>query len=453
MLNIDVSYNLLSGALPTSLFTSVTPVASPEVLYLNLDGNLFTSLPSTFLTNGFTTDAIFLQLLVSLVSNSVTGTIPANLFRVAATNELLRSNSVFLALRYNKLTGTIPDDIMATAVTGSSSLFDFSNNRFIGPLPSICPKTNRISFAVNDNDMNGTIPDAWQDCGWQSIILSRNARITGSIPPKLLSDTGLTSFAVTSTGLSGNLPTLPKTLNWEASSTNIDFCSAASLAGFSNYTGSTCSLLTTRTCECESSYAALCTTSCLVINCTGTAPSPQFNCSYGVWTAPAGVNTTTLIIPPGLGTVVVSGNVSTPGITMDGLGSTIEVTNLTQVHVEISLTETGKLETSSLQEILSLLSSNCSVDLNTVSLVANLKGKNCRKLSVTKVISEDGSTMSGLFSLDKSNCNRWWIILVSVICGVIVLIVIALALMTALWPAFRAKIRPFAGRRLKASEL
>ena len=467
-LMLDLSDNKLNGTLPSALFPSgLLPPTGQASFSLSLYKNsLSGTISPTFFSYNSSGDLKYTMLSILTFQNALTGTIPAQLFQNSNWS-LTGTSTASIQLQQNRFTGTIPDNLLAVggnlSAAGSLSI-DLSSNPLTGSLPSYCGFGKTIKVYFGSSSISGTIPDSWDTCKWSSISVRNASQLTGSIPTNLFTNTGIVSFLADETSLAGNLPYFPSNTNLELnlSSTNIQFCSASSLLAIPSYPASRCYLFDTATCGCESAYVRPCRLSCTPSRTTACVGSPptggNFICAGGVWTASGSVNSSTLVIPAGSGSVVaIAGNLTSPSIVMDGLGSTIEVTgcvtNLTQVHVEISLTETGKLETSSLQEILSLLSSNCSVDLNTVSLVANLKGKNCRKLSVTKVISEDGSTMSGLFSLDKSNCNRWWIILVSVICGVIVLIVIALALMTALWPAFRAKIRPFAGRRLKASEL
>ena len=180
--------------------------------------------------------------------------------------------------------------------------------------------------------------------------------------------------------------------------------------------------------------------------CPGTPPSSAFTCVGGVWEA-INVNTTTLVLPPNVGTVVIIGNLTSSSVVINGIASNINVTgcvldNLTLVHIDLDKDDTDVVG-SKVYTLISALNGSCQSNLDSIAVTASIKNGGCQKVSVKKITSNNGSTLSGLFTIDKSSCNRWWIILVSVVCGVILLALIAVVLMAIFWPAFRLKLRPF----------
>ena len=157
-----------------------------------------------------------------------------------------------------------------------------------------------------------------------------------------------------------------------------------------------------------------------------TRPSLEFVCINGVWTAQS-VNSTTLVIPSGAGNIIVTGNVTSTSIVINGIGTTITIdgcaTNLTNIVVEIDAEEIAKLGSKLVQELLSLKNGQNCTNLANVGVSTLVKGSSCKKVKANKVFS--GNTLSAAFTVDTSGCNKWWIILVSVICGVVVIGVIA----------------------------
>lgn len=78
--------------------------------------------------------------------------------------------------------------------------------------------------------------------------------------------------------------------------------------------------------------------------------------------------------------------------------------------------------------------------------------KRCEKLSATTKLSSDSKLLTAVFKIDKSGCKTyWWIILVSVLAGVLLIAIIVLILVFTLVASARKLIRPFSGRRKAAS--
>ena len=183
--------------------------------------------------------------------------------------------------------------------------------------------------------------------------------------------------------------------------------------------------------------------------CPGPAPSSAFICVGGVWEA-VNVNTTTLVLPPNVGTVVIIGNLTSSSVVINGIASNINVTgcvldNLTLVHIDLDKDDTDVVG-SKVYTLISALNGSCQSNLDSIAVTASIKNGGCQKVSVKKITWNNGSILSGLFTIDKSSCNRWWIILVSVVCGVILVAVVVVVLMAIFWPAFRLKLRPFSKR-------
>lgn len=482
-----VSRNLLNGSLPTSFFNAgATVPASPQFLSLEFhENNLTGAIPPSFLMRGLTQNATFATLQLLLQGNRLTGSIPETLFYATpdSKRESLSEGRDFNAapivsiggtystieISNNLLTGSINPSLMEVLRPNDGAAgyiyFYAASNKLTGPLPSVCSPTKIFVLQVNGNDLNGTIPNEWQSCRMARIRIQGNTKLTGTIPPQLLSLPDMLEFDATSTNLTGGLPALRNGSSYSFGFTQLEFCTASSVSSISTFDGS-CDLRDTLACNCRSSYTPVCTTTACAtpspiliappvttpapIACSGTAPSTSFLCQGGVWTADV-VTSDTLVVQPNSGTVVVTGNVTSSSIIVNGLGTTIEIfgcaSNLSEIHIELTQEQLKEIGNSKLYQLLSTLSSNCSSALDDVSVSASVADAGCRKMKVAKVTSSDQTTLSGLFTVDSSACNTWWIILVSVICGVILLILITFILLAIFWKPFRMKFRPYSSTR------
>lgn len=462
--------NLLTGPLPPLFANGLSAASSIGTITLILSSNKIDgSIPPHFLSNGLTASVSYSDVSIQLESNLLTGSIPSDIFSTyrvdgggAQIPITLKATSMGLYLNDNRLSGSIPPQLLEAIVTDAFGYSEFAltatNNLLVGPLPGFCLASTRITFGLGSNRINGTIPEAWLSCKFITINLSNNPNVTGPLPTGFFNKTQVTSFYANGTSLSGDLPTTRSMIWFDLDYTNIEFCSTASLASAALLSTSFCSLSHTKACACPASYPAACTKFCtLAPSCPGPRPSSLFECINGAWTATSAVETPTLTIPSGTGTVVIT-NITSTSIVLNGLDSSIEITgcatNLTSLTITLTETQADKLGKSELLKLLlSATSSNCSVDLSSVQLSSTVSGSSCKKLKVKKVTSDDGSTLSGIFTLDTSSCKTWWIILVSVICGVIVLTVLVLILMTIFWPAFRAKVKPYSRARRDPSKV
>lgn len=404
---------------------------------------------------------------ILLGSNRLTGSIPAEMF---SQSYGITPFSVRLSVTNNPgISGTIPSSFFlgasgaldAMAVT-TLTLDASHTNVFGSPPADFCESRAAISINLSNTKLNGTIPAEWaHGCKFLTISIGNCPDLSTTLPLALFTNSTITSFKANNTPLNGTMPPLSATLtDVDLSSTNIDFCHSdnASLAVWGTNEHS-CLLKYTSTCNCMDSFSSACsvTPTCSAAPCTGPPPSIEFYCDNGVWTAPT-TSAPIFVIPPGVGTVVITGNLTSTSIVIQGFGTSVEIAgcagNLTTITVELTLAQLEQLKDTSktLQPLISTSNQSCS-NLNNVNVIATVKSGGCKKVKAQKVVSDSGSSLGAYFTLDKSGCNTWWIILVSVVCGVVVLAVIALLLLVALYPPFREKIRPFSKGRAAQGDL
>ena len=312
------------------------------------------------------------------------------------------------------------------------------------------------------------MPQSWTGCQITSVSLGRNTNLTG--PINILSSPYLTHLSAPYTlfqGVLSTAPLSPSLTYLDLSNTPIDFCDATSISNFEAFEGE-CFLHNTSAClSCIPPYSS-CAMDCLgaeypaeipstsplsplsppslsapasptPIGCRGPKPGPEFICIGNIWTA-RNTEVPILVIPAGVGTIVVTGNVTSSSIIINGLGSDIQIggcaTNLTRITVELSEEEAKRLgKTKSLQTLLTLTgnasSANCS-NLNNVEVKSQVKSS-CRKVKVDKLVSGNGHSLSGYFTLDSSGCNQVAVILVAVIVPIVILAAGAAVVAYVLW--------------------
>lgn len=185
-------------------------------------------------------------------------------------------------------------------------------------------------------------------------------------------------------------------------------------------------------------------------NGCGPEPLPKglFDCQNGTWVSNSSIgsgNGTVVISTP----VVIRGNLTVGSIEFLGLNTTIDVVGCaslpSQVTVTLTVAEYEALKRNGTRYA-DLIKSLCT-ESNGLSVnieVNSASKKKCEKVKAT--LESNGQVMTGVFKIDSSQCNIWWIVLVSVLGGV-VLIVIALVLIFTLVPAARECIRPYVKRK------
>ena len=139
---VDLSHNLISGALPTAV-----PLATQRALWtLNLDDNLLTN------------------------------TIPSVLHDLQELNELHLGN--------NLLSGRIPIDL--PAMLDNVFFLDLSHNSLTGPIPSEFGLMDPLfGSLLGSNILTGKLPTELGALDWCSELDFSNNRLTGTIPPEL----------------------------------------------------------------------------------------------------------------------------------------------------------------------------------------------------------------------------------------------------------------------------
>lgn len=443
--------NHLSGSIPENLFWSLNPNLRRHV-NIAMSGHQIAPEYRWMTSNLFFT----------IASNSLTGSLPPRLFSYLGVSQAPLFYRLYA--NQNNLIGSLPaqyfDDIHHDDDEGTFELF-VSHNRISGSLPSSCRRTVRTAILAAHNQLSGTIPTAWSSCALERIEIDENKGISGSIPPELFKVSALTRFSARGTSLTGTVPNIGESLHTlHLSNTMLSFCSTS----FSPRSGMVCDISQTDACRCASDYDDVCAMSCTpatlppLLCPLSTRPSPDFFCINGIWTT-TNVNTPTLVIPPRTGIVIITGNLSSTSLILNGIDSSVQVSgcaiNLTSIQVNLDKDQVDQLGKSRLQQLITLTgnstNSSCGNDWSNVTIDSKVSDSGCKKVKVTKVASSDSNTLSALFSVDSSSCNLWWIILASVVGGVVVLAVIVVALMAAFCPAFRNKIRPYHRRTAAAT--
>lgn len=333
---------------------------------------------------------------------------------------------------------------------------------FNGSLPALPSRTLKaldvgLDFDVSDNKLSGTIPSSWSNYPFKSINLGGLKDINGdwpemwkfakrTVPTPPPADVFLGGLDLTSTSLTGRFNLDPglyypsffpdsRQPYFYFDGTLIDFCSAAMSSSTSNwnFTASDCVMTNTNANKCTARYAAAgCTFSPL--SCPLPAPSADFYCNNGVWTSNTSVTTPTFTVPPNL-PVVIEGNLTSSTVIFNSINSSITVSgcvdglklvtlNLTQEDIEKLQKSPGK---SILQTLLRFGSPGSNTSCSTLSSTQISIAKqpdSCQKVKVDKAKSSSNSALVAVFTLDRSQCNLWWIILVPVVCGLVVIAVI-----------------------------
>ena len=184
--------------------------------------------------------------------------------------------------------------------------------------------------------------------------------------------------------------------------------------------------------------------------CPGNRPSSSFICgSDGVWTSYASViitGPTVIFSSPS----TVQGNFSVTSIEIVGLGSTIEVSecasmpeSVTLVLAPQDLEELKNLKRSTTTLITAACTNASEGDSVTINVETQGKKRSCDK--ITGTLKSQGNNMVSILSIDSSGCNRWWIVLVAVVGGII-FIAVVLAIVFTTVPAARKCIRPYTRR-------
>ena len=440
--------NQLTGSLPSTFFNftlaSGEPLPSPSSLELDVSRNgLSGSIPPQIFENVNFTSAIYY--VFNFSSNAFTGNLPSSVVHHQDIKQLSRLLVDFS--NCPSLTGTVPSTLLSSLVPGAKSTYsppaasfylDVSNTSVYGTFDFsslIDRPLLTVSFSAAATKLNVLNFDNNTPLYLTSLNISNTATLAGTLPPSIFAN--LTTLKAASTSLSGPFPDIialgynTRLVSLSLSDTSIDFCSPANRAKWTSTNLRQCDLTHTNAFSCNTSYPTICTFAApeptTPAGCSeSTRPSPYFVCIDGVWTAGTTVTAPVLTIPSGAVQTVINGNLSSSQVIVQGFGSTIIVsgcaTNLTSVTVELTPEDLKKIGTSGKNQTILSMDATCNNILDQVKIVPKVTGSSCKKVSVDK-ISSNGS-ISGLFKVDSSGCNVWWIVLVSVLCGVVLIGVI-----------------------------
>lgn len=390
---------------------------------------------------------------LNLANNALTGSIPPVLLSIAWRTSGQIAGPTLIDLSNNSLNGTIPDLLgrMSQQLLGDFAV-KLNNNSFTGPVPDFCRASTPMAIDLSWNNLTGPLPTSWASCKLSQVTLSYNSHLAGAMSSSLFSATGMSNFEAANTSISGDLPRLGVLTSFDLSSSSVDFCGRISLGSISGYR-KTCLVQTTAACNCAGFYAQCgssitCPAGVSRSECpAATRPGPEFFCSNGIWTAQV-VTSPTLVVPPGAGTIAVLDDIESTKVIFNGLASHIEVNgcaaNVSSVTLQLTPEQVEAIPSGTAsQTLLSTSSTGCNLD--SINLNAQIPNPRCKKVTTTKQVSPDGTTLSAVFSLQSTNCNTWWIILVSVLCGAIVIAVIIIVVSVMCCACCKRKVRPFAG--------
>ena len=453
--------NQFSGNIPSTFFQTRASAIDFDV---DLRYNQLTGLPSAMLDSTNFTSATSVS--INLASNSLTGNLP-NSPGVFARGVPLSLTSYTLDVSSTNLAGTVPPSFLsafgstASNATSTISLI-VSNAPLSGNLAlpdlSMAPYLGLTIEAMVTNFSSLTLPEH-ATSALRSLSISSSSPLTGQLPTSFfINNPNMIIFDASQSQLNGTMPDMGtsnpnKLAKLVLDSTLMDFCSGARSQWISSLL-TICTLDITTAYYCQDMYPTQCTHSApppsLAVPPTtspqaasnptfpsptgcsqSTRPSTEWTCIGGTWTFVGSVNSTVIVIPSGATTTTIVGNVTSSTIIINGLNSAIIIdgcTSNTTIIVELTpqqLEEIGR--DGKLQQLLSFSNTSmCNSSTSDLNIGTRIKGSSCKTVSVSKVPSSNGS-LSGLFQVSRGGCNTWWIILVSVLGGVVLLgIVIAI---------------------------
>lgn len=205
---LDLSYNNFSGEIPASF------VNFRSLQFLSLGSNLLNGSVPEFLSN-----LTELAQLVLSTNPFRPGPLPATIGRLKKLQTLVASNMNLagdipdsigglasiksLDLTYNKLTGRIPESIGNLRTVEQIELYD---NHLTGELPDVFSNLTLLArFDASMNNLTGKIPQSLAALPLQSFHLNDNF-LEGEIPEILALNPNLTELRLFKNHLSGGLP-------------------------------------------------------------------------------------------------------------------------------------------------------------------------------------------------------------------------------------------------------
>lgn len=181
-------------------------------------------------------------------------------------------------------------------------------------------------------------------------------------------------------------------------------------------------------------------------------PPVGFVCSGGVWVSNGSIEQSTTVITVTTASVVVNGNFSVGSVVFTGTGHTITVNGCVNINGSIGIDLTGenidKLNGKTITFVTQ--SSGCSSSLQDVPVTIAQQRNSCKTASSKNAPSSSRESLTLLFAIDRSNCDKKWIILGAVLGGVVLLGVI-ITVVIAVY--LKSKGKEDARRSLKRAEL
>jgi hypothetical protein len=482
---LRLTNNSLEGTIPYESMTQVSqlwldgnqlshwptfPASLTSLNTVNLDRNLLVEIPS---------DEVLWRM-TALDSFSVNDN--PNLQGPLPTFWANHSSLVSIRMAQCGFSGTLPPTI-----TNLNLLeMDISSNSDIyGNLPSTPIWITRL----NDNKLSGGIPATWAGVEypvWE--VQLQNNRFNESIEFNWLSSR--TSSHASLIDLSNSLwdgnmfdlERITKSLTLEMSGTQLDFCSSNpdfNHIPTDSHPGGVCFFDNGAICACLGTYTSCGEGSVVTCNAPTSQPSPSaspsaspspcsgvilpegFTCkSNGEVEAESSVSTSQLEMPKNLGTVTIRGNLTvSTSIVLNGASTKIVVEGCITVPegviIRFSKEEMDQAAKSTKDSTISspipsdpqaLLSqlAGCSNSLSGVKVAVDTPKSSCRKVKGDTSESTP-SSLTVAFKLDNSGCNTKWIILGSVLGGVIVIGTIVILLLVKFNAGFRSKVLPYHG--------
>lgn len=386
--------------------------------------------------------------------------------------------------------GLMPSEITAPFLR----IIDLSQTHMApdSSLPNLHPEYPRI-FRANFSECNlkGAVPNSFVHWAFEKLDLSRNS-LNGCFNRFLLSygsQAVMTDLCISTNNFDGPLPDLTNFRRLElfdASTNRFNVCLSQPFYN-TNYSASlSCNIRNqgiSSVCGCPSLYATssspcdpnacetvqsfMGTYSCfyapfsptgptspslsptsILKPCPGLPPSISFTCNNvtGIWYIIGSVTTPTFLLPP-QSNVEITGDLNVTTLTFT-YGSSLSISGCVYLSGNVSLViSEGDIESFSKTKLITLLTANtgnqtCTNSSDLTKAVLHIKTPNlkCKRLVTENKSRHD--TLAVAFSIDSSRCNLWWIILVAVLGGVILLVLIAVLIVT-LVPSAKAAVRPF----------
>lgn len=182
-----------------------------------------------------------------------------------------------------------------------------------------------------------------------------------------------------------------------------------------------------------------------------TQPSPEYCCVASVWTYPRTLSQAIVANVP----IVIVGNLTAPSVTISNPSASITVQGCVETTtVEITLTpaqiEVLQKTPSAPRTILTQLGSHCPNSLASVTVSSSTSGKTCKKLKATKDdVNSNASNLAIALRVDVGGCRVWWIVLASVLGGVVIIATI-IPILYFTYKPFRRLVSPFRRRNVKS---